>query len=89
MENQNWKTKKKYRDVITALTKLRQDVPASIHKAQIDDLIAQFEMVIDAIESHPNVFGKIFAGHRGMAVCECCQEPEHLCECLGPKGVRS
>lgn len=66
MTNQNWKTKKKYRDVITALTKLRQEVPASIHKAQIDDLIAQFELVIDAIETNPNVFGRIFCGRNGL-----------------------
>jgi len=65
MRNSNWETQKKYQDVIKALTKVRNEVPASIHKAAVDDLIAQFEMVVEAIETNPNVFGKIFAGHAG------------------------
>jgi len=66
MRNRNWETKKKYRDVIQTLTKIREEVPATIHKAAVDDLIAQFEMVVEAIESQPEVFGRIFSGHLGV-----------------------
>lgn len=40
----------KCQSILKLLVELRNEFPASAHRALIDDLIAQFELVIEAVE---------------------------------------